>query len=369
MNAMSKSFDRMFLFSVIALIVVGFFIFSSASLGLLAKGGDRYSSATFSQTFFGLFLGTLALIITSRIPYRFWRKVSFIAFGLSLILSVLVFVPGIGFEHGGAHRWLHLFGFSFQPSELLKISFVVYMSAWVAGIKDKVTTIKYGLLPMLVILGLVAIVLLSQPDTDVLAITALAGFAIFLTAGGKWRHMIPVFLIGVLCVGIIISARPYIKQRIQTFINPAENGLTSSYQIQQSLIAIGSGGLTGRGFGQSIQKFNFLPEPTGDSIFAVAGEEFGFTGTIAIVAMFVLFGLRGLKIAARTTDPFGKYLIVGIVALIVSQAFLNMGAMLGILPLTGNPLPFVSHGGTALFFTLAEVGIILNISKGQKKVS
>jgi cell division protein FtsW len=154
--------------------------------------------------------------------------------------------------------------------------------------------------------------------------------------------------------------------RITTFLNPSANALGSGYQIQQSLIAIGSGGVTGRGFGQSIQKFNYLPEPIGDSIFAVASEEFGFVGAVTIILLFIFFSFRGLKIATHVPDTFGRLMVVGIVIMVVSQAFVNIGAMVGVLPLSGIPLPFVSHGGTALFMTLAEVGIILNISKTAK---
>jgi cell division protein FtsW len=362
-----KSADKPFILVTIILIVFGFFIFSSASLGLLAKGGDKYSNVAFSQTFFGLFLGTLALIVMSRIPYKIWKKYSFYLFCLGLILTALVFVPHIGIEHGGAKRWLNLMGYSFQPSEFLKITFIIYLSAWISSIKEKIETIRYGLFPLSIILGLVALVLLSQPDTDVLAIITFAGISVFLVGGGRWKHLVPLVIVFILGIMIVASFRPYIKERISTFFNPKANGLTSGYQIQQSLIAIGSGGLTGRGFGQSIQKFNFLPEPIGDSIFAVAGEEFGFIGTVLIVFLFLFFAIRGLKIAAKTEDMFGRLLIVGIVILITGQAYLNMGAMLGLLPLTGNPLPFVSQGGTSLLFTLAEVGIILSISRGQKR--
>lgn len=366
---MTKKVDKSLLLVIIILIVFGFIIFNSASLGLLAKGGDRYSSVAFSQTFFGLFLGTIALIATSRLPYKNLKKYSFYLFAFSLVLTIMVFIPKLGIEHGGAKRWLLILGYSFQPSELLKIAFIIYLSAWLSGIKEKIKTFKYGLLPLLVLLGIISFILLSQPDTDVLATLILSGFAIFLAGGGRWRHVLPIIGLVIIGIFIIASMRPYVKQRITTFLNPNENGLTSGYQIQQSLIAIGSGGLTGRGFGQSVQKFNFLPEPIGDSIFAVTGEEFGFLGASTIVILFVFFSIRGLKIAAQASDTFGKLLAVGIVVMITTQAFLNMSAMLGILPLTGNPLPFVSHGGTALFFTLAEVGILLNISRGMKSTA
>jgi len=364
---MKKTIDKPFLVATIILVITGFFIFSSASLGLLTRGGNAYSNAAFSQTFFGLFLGTVAMVALMRVPYKFWKKHAFSVFVGAMVLTALVFVPHLGFEHGGAKRWLVIMGQSFQPSEFLKIAFIIYFSAWASSMKEKIGTFRYGLLPFLVIIGLVGIVLLLQPDTDTFMVTFFAGLGIFLTAGGKWKHIFLLLLCSVVVIFIIASFRPYVKQRITTFINPTQNGLTSGYQIQQSLIAIGSGGFTGRGFGQSIQKFNFLPEPIGDSIFAVAAEEFGFVGASGILFLFIVFAFRGLKIASKTEDLFGRLLIVGIVILVVSQAFVNIGAMLGVLPLTGIPLPFVSHGGTALLITLAEVGIILNVSKNQKK--
>lgn len=359
----TKALDKPFLTVLLVLIIGGFIIFSSASLGLLAKGGEKYSNVAFSQTFFGLFLGTIALLVTSRIPYRFWRKYAFYFFAISLVLTSLVFIPGIGFEHGGAKRWILIAGYSLQPAEFLKAALIIYVATWISGIKEKITTVKHGLLPLLIILGLVGIILLNQPDTDTYAVMLFASFAMFLSAGGKWKHIFIMFLVAVVGLFVIASFRPYVKARLMTFVNPAENNLTSGYQIQQSLIAIGSGGFAGRGFGQSIQKFNFLPEPIGDSIFAVAAEEFGFIGAALLIIIFCYFAIRGMKIAARTDDLFGRLLIVGIVILVVSQAFINIGAMLGVLPLTGIPLPFVSHGGTALLITLGLMGIILNISR------
>ncbi len=347
-------------------MICGFFIFSSASLGLLAKGGDNYSNVAFSQTFFGLFLGSFALLFLSRINYKTWRKYGFYLFVLSIIMTALVFVPNLGFEHGGAKRWIHLFGLSIQPSEFLKISFIIYFAALLSAMKDKVGTIKHGLVPFLSIIGIVGIIVLNQPDTDTFVLLMFSGLIMFMVAGGKWRHLGILLIIASVGIGIFANMQPYIKERLITFINPTENSLTSGYQIQQSLIAIGSGGITGRGFGQSIQKFNFLPEPIGDSIFAVAAEEFGFLGSIWIVFLFVYFAFRGLRIAIKTEDPFGRLLVVGIVILITSQAFLNIASMLGILPLSGNPLPFVSHGGTALLITLGMAGIVLNVSRYQR---
>jgi len=208
---------------------------------------------------------------------------------------------------------------------------------------------------------------LNQPDTDTFIIIVFSGLAIFLAGGGGWRYIIITIAIGAIGLVGVVYTKPYVMSRIDTFINPSENALGSGYQIQQSLIAVGSGGMFGRGFGQSIQKFNVLPEPIGDSIFAVASEEFGFVGAVGIILLFIFFSFRGLKIAGKVSDTFGRLVVVGIVILIVSQAFVNIGAMVGVLPLSGITLPFVSHGGTALFVTLVEVGMILNISKSMKK--
>lgn len=362
---MRKPVDKIFLLSIILLIVGGFFIFSSASLGLLSKGGVKYSNVVSSQLFGGMFIGTIAMIWLSQINYKLWRRNALWIFIVAIIANLLVFT-GIGFEHGGASRWIMIFGYSFQPSELLKIAFIIYFASWLSGIKDKVQTVKYGLLPFTAILGIVGLLLLLQPDTDTFAVIIASGFAMFLVAGGRWKHLLMLGIVLISILVVVAMFRPYVKDRLVTFLNPEKNGQTSSYQIQQSLIAVGSGGIVGNGFGQSVQKFGLLPEPIGDSIFAVAAEEFGFIGSIFIIILFLFFMLRGLKIAIRTEDSFGRLFVVGTVILIVSQAFVNIGAMIGMLPLSGITLPFVSHGGTALLINLAEMGIILNISRQRK---
>ena len=359
--------DIPFLISVGILVVAGYLIFASASLGLLSKQAVKYSNVAFSQTFFGLFLGSVACLIVSHIDYKIYRTYSVLLFLASVIATVLVFAPGIGISHGGATRWINLFGQSFQSSELLKIGFIMFFSAWMAKVKDKARDFKHGFLPLIILGVIVGAILLKQPDLDTFLIIVFAGFAIFLAGGGRWKYIFISAIIGVIILAVIAYEKPYVMSRVTTFLHPNENALSSGYQIQQSLIAIGSGGISGRGFGQSIQKFNFLPEPIGDSIFAVAGEEFGFFGTTSIILLFIFFAFRGLKIAGKVPDIFGRLVVVGIVIMIVSQAFVNIGAMVGVLPLSGITLPFISHGGTALFMTLAEMGIVLNISKNKKK--
>lgn len=364
---MSNKIDKLFLTSFIILIVSGFFIFSSASLGLLAKNESKFTAVAFNQVFFGLCLGAIALLVTSYTPHKFWKKYSLVIFVLTSILSALVFVPGIGWSHGGATRWINVFNINFQPSELLKLGYVFYLAAVLAKYKSKIAEFKYGLMPFMLITGVVAVLILLQPDNDTFFMMALAGIGMYFVAGAKMKHLGILLLIGIIGFTSIVIMRPYVLSRIMTFINPSANSLTSGYQIQQSLIAIGSGGIAGKGFGQSSQKFSFLPEPIGDSIFAVASEEFGIIGSVGIIVAFLFFALRGLKIASKVNNEFGRLVVVGIVILIVAGSFLNIAAMLAIIPLTGTPLIFISHGGTALFIAMAEVGIILSISKSRSK--
>ncbi|MEX1086977.1 MAG: putative peptidoglycan glycosyltransferase FtsW, partial [Candidatus Paceibacterota bacterium] len=322
-----------------------------------------FSDVVLKQFLFGLVGGTGAMFIVSHIHYRNWRAYAFYVFCASIILTLLVFIPQISFEHGGARRWLSLGPFTLQPSEVLKIGFVIYFAAWLSGVRKRVHTYLYGLLPFLVLLVITGAIVLGQRDTDTFAMIVFAGLAMYMVAGARWRHIGIVIAAGLSGAVVLALSRPYIMGRILTFLDPTQDPLGASYQIRQSLIAIGSGGFSGRGFGQSIQKFGFLPEPIGDSIFAVAAEEFGFIGSFAIIALFIFFAYRGLYIAARAPDFFSRLLVVGIVILIVVQSFMNIAAMLGMIPLSGMPLLFISHGGTALIITLVEVGIILNVSK------
>ncbi len=360
-----EKIDKPFLSSVLILLVAGFFIFSSASLGLLARSSNTFSAVLINQLVFGLGLGTIACFINSRIPYKFWRKYSLIILIASIAAMLLLYIPHLGFSHGGARRWIGLGNYSLQPSEIFKIGFVIYFAAWLSGVKNKVDTFKFGLLPFIILIIIAGLLILTEPDLATFGVIFVAGLSMFIAAGCRWRDILILFLFGIVALAALAFMRPYVMDRITTFIHPASDPLGSGYQIQQSLIAVGSGGITGRGFGQSIQKFNFLPEPIGDSIFAVAAEEFGFIGSILIIILYLFFSLRGLKIATRTSDQFGRLLVIGIVILILSESFVNIASMLGILPVSGIPLLFISHGGTALLFTLAEVGIILNVSKYQ----
>lgn len=359
--------DKTFLTITLCLTIAGFLVFTSASLGLLARAQkELIASVAGKQLLLGLGAGGLLCFLLTKVKYTYLKRYAFYILLGALIATFAVFIPGLGMEHNGARRWINLGLVTFQPSELLKYGYVIYLAAWFSHKRKEISNSKYGLIPFIVVTGISGIALMLQPDTDTFLVTATAGFAMFFVAGAKWKDIGILFLLGVVAMGLIIMKNDYIQQRIKTFINPNDNTQSSSYQIRQSLIAIGSGEFSGRGFGQSIQKFNYLPEPVGDSIFAVAAEEFGFIGASFLVLLFIGFALRGLRISSHSGEIFGGLLALGIVILISVQAFMNIAAMLSIIPLSGQTLPFVSHGGTALMLTLGAMGIVFNISKFQK---
>lgn len=362
-NNAPKSVDAILLILIGLLVFAGFFIFSSASLGLLARDGASFGSVAFSQFFFGIVGGGLALLVTSHIYYRNWRQYAFYIFIITALFTLAVYIPGIGMSHGGATRWIDLGFTTVQPSEFLKLGFVIYVAALLSGTHKQLGTWRYGVLPFVGVLAIVGAITLSLPDTDTFLMMAMAGLAMFITAGARWKHIFLMGIAGILLLATVVFMRPYLMDRFTTFMHPDSDPLGSGYQIQQSLIAIGSGGMFGRGYGQSIQKFEYLPEPIGDSVFAVYAEEFGFLGSFMLILVLSFFTFRGFKIATQSSDLFGMLLVVGFMTLIVSQSFLNIAAMTAIAPLSGLPLPFISHGGTALMATLGALGIVLNVSK------
>ncbi len=366
MSPVKRKIDRFFLISVIILTAFGFVIFLSASLGLLAQNGSNFSTVAGKQTL-SLVLGIIAFYIFSRLDYKWLHKSAlFILFG-AIGVNLLLFIPSITVHFNGASRWIDMGIFTFQPSELLKIAFIIYIAAWVHFVKDRITSFKLGMLPYIVIAIILSVLLLAQKDTDTLIIILLTGLVMLFIGGLPLRYIIiTICLLGTIISGVIVF-QPYARQRFNTFLNRNSDTQGASYQINQSLIAIGSGQILGRGFGQSIQKFGYLPQPTDDSIFAVAAEEFGFVGSIALLIMYVLFGVSVFRIGTRSQDVFGGLLVMGIAILIIMESFMNMAAMLGIIPLSGLPILFVSHGGTALIITLITAGIVANVSKHARK--
>lgn len=354
--------DKPLALILIAIVAVGVVIFLSAALGQLARGTNSITSILFSHMVLGVGLGSILLVVASKFPYRRFAKWAPYLYGGSILLTALTLIPQISLATKGAQRWLILGPFSLQPAEFLKIGVILFIAAYIAAHRSEMGTWKYGLGGLLAILALPAALLLKQPDTGTLIVIGATSAAMFLTAGLRWKQIGALLGIAIVLLAVLAVFRPYVRDRIITYIHPSKDQHDTGYQIKQSLIAIGSGGITGRGLGQGIQKFSYLPEPMSDSIFAVAGEEFGFLGSITIIGLFIAFALRGFWIAARTPDQFGALIAVGIVTYITGEAFLNIGAMLGVLPLTGIPLIFISHGGSAMLAALGAAGILLNIS-------
>ncbi len=360
-----KKIDKFFVTIVFLLIAIGAAMFISASLGILAKSETTFYSVLFSQLILGFGFGFLGMYFALKIDYKFWRKYSFWIFLGSIFLTAAVFIPSLGWSHLGAERWIQLGPVRFQPVEFLKFGFVIYFAAWLSWAKNRVQDFKFGILPLGVLLAIIAFILFNQPDTKSFILIAVTGICMLFISGVSLKWITLLGTGAIILLGILVYFTPYLQERVKTFIDPSQDPQGSSYQIQQSLIAIGSGGILGRGYGQSIQKFSYLPEPQGDSIFAVVGEELGFVGSVAIIILYLLFVLRGLRIAKNSPDLFSRLLVSGIVILIVAQSFMNIASATGVFPLTGVPLVFMSHGGTSLMIYLIAMGIVLQISKFQ----
>lgn len=360
-----RHIDRFFLYSTALLTFAGFVIFLSASLGLLTQEGATFGSVALKQAV-SLAIGAAAFFVFSRVKYDIFRKFATLVLIGAICVNLLLFVPSLTLHYNGATRWINIGFLSFQPSEFLKIAAIIYFAAWLQYAKERVRSMKFGLLPYLAITGILSTLLLIQSDTDTLVIIAFTGIVMFWVGGMPIRH---IALAGLVLAGVVagvIAFRPYALERVKVYLNPGANSQTTGYQINQSLIAIGSGGWTGRGFGQSVQKFGYLPQPTDDSIFAVAAEEFGLIGGIVLLTLYCMFAGSAFRIGNKAADVFGGLVAIGFAVLVITESFMNMAAMLGIIPISGVPLLFVSHGGTALIIMLGAAGIVANISKYAK---
>ena len=361
--------DGILLGTLGALLAVGFFVFISAALGLLARDGQESFFSVVRSQAIGLVAGLIAGYIAYTVPLEKWRRLSPIIYGLGLFALILVLIPGIGLSFNGARRWLSLGPITVQPVEFMKVGYMLLLGSWLMVRRKGGETLLQDMGPYIVITALPAFLLFKQPDNDSILIMGATGLAMAFVMGARLKHVGMMMGAGAAVLLCAYLTFPYVQDRIHTFLAPAEDSLGTGYQVQQSLIAIGSGEFWGRGFGQSAQKFHHLPEPINDSIFAVAGEEFGFAGAAVLISLLAVLGLRGFTIAARAATPYGSALAVGISTYLTLQAFMNIASMLGIVPLSGLPLPFVSHGGSALLSSLFLMGILLSISTGRSKDS
>jgi len=347
---------------VFGLVVFGLVMISSASSVLSYQRFGRDNVYLIRQLV-ALGVGVIVWIIFQSIDYRVYRKIAPFFLLATLSLLILVFVPGVGHSWRGTARWISIGGFAFQPSEIIKLTLILYLSAWFEREKKDVASFKKGFLPFSLLLGFLAILIIKQPDMGTLAVITGIAITLYFLAGAAFSHFcLGLAILGVL-FGLMVKYAPYRMERVIAFLNPEHDPLGIAYHIRNALIAIGSGGLLGLGFGQSRQKHLFLPEAHTDSIFATIAEELGFLRTVLLIAAFGYLAYRGYKIAQRAPDKFGQLVAAGIVTWFTLQAFINIAGITGLLPFTGIPLPFVSYGGTSLVVSFAAVGILLNISK------
>jgi len=352
-----------FLFAItVILILGGLAILASASSDLgRIKFNDSYYYLK-HQLLYGLSIGVIGFLIGYFLNYQNWKKVAIALLAINLVLLILVFTP-LGITSGGSSRWLTLGPIRFQPSELLKLSFILYLSAWLTGRAARATNFWNGYFPFLIICGVTAGLLVFQPATSTVVILLAGGGAVYFLSGAKLRYIVATALICVVSIGSLVILTPYRFKRILGFLDKSQNTQGINFQANQAQIAIGSGGIFGMGYGKSTAKVSYLPAAVDDSIFAVVGQELGFVGAGFLVMLFCLLVFRLFYLAKKTRDKFGKLVLAGFATIIAFQSFVNMGAISGLLPLTGVPLPFVSYGGTAFAIFVTMTGISLNISK------
>lgn len=359
---MYHSADRPLLFLTLGLVVAGLFIISSVSVAASQKNFGTPYYYLLHQGLAAL-VGVGALLIMQAIPYRIWKKLALPLLIAALLLAAAVFVPKLGLSLGGAQRWLKVGPFSIQPSEILKISLILYLAGWLAKKRGHGAGLISTFVPFLIIVGIVGAIIILQRDIGTFLAVGGSAVILYFLGGGRVTQVVALILLAAIALAVLVQVAPYRLNRILVFLDPDLDPQGIGYHISQALLAIGSGGFWGRGFGQSIQKYNYLPEPMGDSVFAIIVEEFGFIGGLVLSSLFFAFFLRAIALARQAPDFFGKFLIAGFASLITLQAFINMAAISGFLPLTGITLPFISYGGTSLVATLAMVGVMLNVSK------
>ncbi|MDX9893301.1 MAG: FtsW/RodA/SpoVE family cell cycle protein [Patescibacteria group bacterium] len=353
-----------FLLGLIGVITFfGLMVLSSASSVVSFRDYNNAYYFFWHQFWRGFVPGIILFLIFAKINYRRWEKFSVAFFVSSLLLLLLVFVPGIGASYGRARSWINVAGFSFQPSEIVKLFLIFSLAGWFSyrGM-ERTKDFWNGLVPFALILGIITLpVALSDLGTAIVIVVI--AIAVYFTAGAKISHLAGLGVIGIAAFAALIVQAPYRAQRLMTFLHPELDPQNIGYHINQAFLAIGSGGLFGLGFGQSRQKFAYLPEVMGDSIFAIISEELGFIFATLLVLAFLLLAWRGFRLARQTNDEYGKFVAAGITSWFIFQAFFNIAAMVGLMPLTGIPLPFISYGGTALAVVLAGAGVLVNISR------
>ena len=360
--------DFILLGTLLVLLILGILILASVSASISQeKFGNTYYFLN-HQIVFGLLPGIILAFLAYKISLNILKKIAPVLLLINLVLMAMVFLPKIGSALGGATRWLNLGPVSFQPSEILKLTFTLYLAAWLSvrtSHQKKIVGVDFSqtLIAFLFVIGIIGVLFYFQSDVSTLGIISLTAAVMYFLSGTPLWHSILIILIGTGGLALLIKLAPYRLNRLLAFIKPELDPMGITYQIKQALIAIGSGGIFGLGLGMSRQKFGFLPHPMSDSIFAIFAEETGFAGSLILILLFLIFLWRIVKIAKKSSDKFAQLACFGIGFWISLQAFINLGSMMGILPLSGIPLPFISHGGSHLVVEMIGVGIILNTSK------
>jgi cell division protein FtsW len=361
-----RSLDRGILFLTIVLVIFGIMMLISATgpVAVLRTGDGLYYVKR--QLLQGILPGAFLFLLFASVDYRRWKSFAIPGLLASLILLVLVFIPGLGVARGGSRSWLNLGGIIFQPSEILKFSFPLYAAAWLSSRRaEDIYHWQRGLLPFLGAVGLVGILLLLQPDTGSMLIIVASALAMYFFSGAPLFWFFGLGALGMSALLFLLKHSPYRAARFMTFLSPELDPLGKGYHINQALLAIGSGGFFGLGFGHSRQKFLYLPEVEADSIIAVMAEELGWIAIVILICLFGALVWRCFKIARESQDPFGSYLAGGIGVVLGLQVVLNIASMTGLMPMTGVTLPFISHGGSAMAILLASMGLLAGIPAAQ----
>jgi len=338
-------------------------IYSSSGIYALRELGD--SSYFLNRHLIFLLIGlvfTIALMSVDYRDLRYWAKPLLMA---AFIMLVLVLIPGIGKASFGARRWFKIGMFSFQPSEFAKLAILIYMADFLSRRQQRISSFWFGFLPPMMITGLMCVLIVKQPDLGSSVLIAIIVMAMLFVAGSRLSHLIALILMALPALYILVFRVPYRLRRILAFLDPWQDPQGIGFQLSQSQIALGSGGLFGVGLGKSVQKLFYLPAAHTDFILSIVGEELGLLGTSAIVLLFVAFIWQGARIVKLINEPFGYFLSLGIITMLGLQAVVNIGVSIGALPTKGLPLPFISYGGSALVFNMMAVALLLNISRIQ----
>lgn len=356
---------RVDLILLLAIVIISLFgvvmIYSASYVWAEYKFDNPYKFAITQGVF--LIVGYVIMMLTLKVPYTKYLEKANLIFGVCFLLLILVLIPGIGSVRNGSRSWFGIGGFGVQPSEFAKLGMIIFTSKYLAYNEKVLKDIKSGVIPILVVLMLIFGLILLQPDfgTGVIIVISIVG--LLFISGVNMSFFVKIGVLGLIGVVGLILVAPYRLKRIVSFINPWTDPLGSGFQIIQSLYAIGPGGLLGLGFGNSIQKHFYLPEPQTDFIFSIISEEFGFMGILIVASLFVVIIYRGFRISKNCENKFGKYLAFGITFQLAFQTLLNLMVVVGLIPVTGVTLPFLSYGGSSLLITMLSMSILLNVSK------